>query len=98
MVVAARPGPGRLDLAFNFTPRASDGRALGVGRGDARGARVRLAGSIAVPQTLGPFERGIQLTLEPMGSFGPGGFVASAVWENFGTGRAHVQAAVLSLR
>jgi hypothetical protein len=98
IVVAARPGPGRLDLAFNFTPRASDGRALGVGRGDARGARVRLGSSIAIPQTLGPFERGIQLTLEPMGSFGPGGFVASAVWENFGTGRAHVQAAVLSLR
>jgi hypothetical protein len=99
LVIAARPGPGRLDLAFNFTRGSAAGdRALGVGRGDARGARLRLASSIAIPQTLGPFERGIQLTLEPMGSFGPGGFVASAVWENFGTGRATVQAAVLPLR
>jgi hypothetical protein len=98
-VFAARAGPGRLELAFNFStggPERTVGM-VGAGRSDPRGRNARLTSSLEVPQMLGSFATGSLLTIEPRnGVFGPSGFVTTAVYEK--RGRGTVRAAVLPLR
>jgi hypothetical protein len=74
--------------------RTEQTREVAVGRGDARGRRVRVTSSIEVPSSLGSFERGLLLTIEPrVGAFGPSGFVTTALYE--GRGKQVVRATVL---
>jgi hypothetical protein len=101
-IFGARAGPARLELAFNFSVVTPKGTVAMVGmtRSDPRGRNARLTSSIDVPESLGSFARGQQLTISPRnGAFGPGGFVTTAVYESFSGGRRPtVRATVLPLR
>jgi hypothetical protein len=58
------------------------------------GSSPRAVSSIAVPQYLGTFAAGLNLTVEPRGVFGPRGFGAFTVYE--ASRRRAVRAVVLA--
>jgi hypothetical protein len=69
---------------------------LASASGDARGKNLRRGTAVSVPQNLGVFGRGENLTVGPLGVFGPGGFGSFTVYE---AARKHtVRAVVLPSR
>jgi hypothetical protein len=98
-VIGARADGGQLALAYSAGSTDQGSFAVSVARGDKRGGHLRLVSSIAIPPTIGSFANGENLTIGPVGTFGPGGFAAVAVYEQFtGGNKVLVRVAILPLR
>lgn len=92
--IAARDYGGRLVVAYRATDPKSN-LLVALARGDARGRNLRDVSSILIPQTLGTFGSGLNLTVGPIGVFGPKGFMAVTKYE--GRRKYDVRVAILKL-
>ena len=93
-VIAARDYGGRLVVAYSATDPKNN-LLVALARGDARGRNLRDLSSILIPQTLGTFGSGLNLTVGPIGVFGPKGFMAVTKYE--GGRKYDVRIAILPL-
>jgi hypothetical protein len=78
-VTGAGDDAGRLLVAYWY--REKQAARIGLARGDARGNRLRLSGSIELPEHLGGGFTGPTLSSQVgMGVFGRGGYATIAVY------------------